>query len=95
MPAIRDSGEVFFGNPGGQRWSMEQHQAWGAVESALKELYVVVRGLLNAVRKNYVEIDLEEINSVAWNKYVEHEQSIEEFSKSLTKKRKQTVPEKK
>jgi hypothetical protein len=92
MPAVGQSGDVFFGNPGGQGWSREQHQAWRDIEMALKELYRVVVGLLKTIRKNYVEIDLEEINSVAWNKYIEHEDSIEQFSKTLKKKPKQAVP---
>jgi hypothetical protein len=92
MPAVGQSGDVFFGNPGGQGWSREQHQAWRDIEVALKELYKVVVGLLKTIRKNYVEIDLEEINSVAWNKYIEHEDSIEQFSKKLKKKPKQAVP---
>ena len=73
MPALRPSGDAFFGNPRGQRWSFDQHQAHRDIERALKDLYIVVRGLLSAIRKNYVEIDLKEINSVAWNRYTEHE----------------------
>jgi hypothetical protein len=94
MPAIHQPGDVFFGNVHGQRWRKEQHQAWHDIEMALKELYLIVRGLLKTIRKNYVEIDLEEINSVAWSKYIEHENSIEESSKNLKKKPKRALPRK-
>lgn len=49
----------------------KQQKDWNDIEKALRELESVFDELLNYIRENYLEIDLQETTSTAWREYVD------------------------
>ena len=47
-----------------------QEKAWYIIEKSLDEMDNALREINNIVRSNYLEVDLNEMNSNAWNEYI-------------------------
>lgn len=77
--------------------SDEQQRDWKKIEQAARQLAQAVPALLNHVRENYLEIDLDEMSANAWRRYVNfHKEMDEMFSlkKPSRQKAKKTTPRK-
>jgi hypothetical protein len=70
------SGNFIFQNPGDMPLSSIQLKDWKAIEKTLRDLNKAVSSLLTFVRKQYMEIDLEETNKVAWLEFLRDEESF-------------------
>lgn len=60
-----------FSNPGDAPLNQKQEEAWNAINNARPKLRASLDKLLALLRNKYIEIDLEETNRTAWNKYVD------------------------
>ncbi len=78
---------MFFSNPLAMPLNERQEKAWKVIENSLNEMRDTLIEINSIIRNNYLEIDLNEMNSNAWNEYVEFERK---FSEITNKKRRLT-----
>ncbi|MDQ4625023.1 hypothetical protein [Janthinobacterium lividum] len=55
-------------------FSKRQQKAWEAIETSRDEMSVEFRELLQRIRDQYLEVDLQKTNASAWQDYREHHQ---------------------
>ncbi|WP_262966877.1 nucleotide-binding protein [Methylobacter psychrophilus] len=60
-----------FSNPGDRPLSKKQQKDWDSIVSASNVMKTVLIQILNRVRKQFLEVDINNTNSAAWKEYVE------------------------
>lgn len=66
-----------FRNLGDAPFSEKQDQVWERINTARATLHKSMAKLLAILRSRYIEIDLDEMNSLAWHEYVEFHREME------------------
>jgi len=61
-----------FASPGDSPLSENRKTNWDAIEAGLKQMDLAKAKLLDRIRTSYYDIDIEELSSEAWKKYLEH-----------------------
>lgn len=51
-------------------WTREHRAAWGEIEESVRGLNQAMNSLLEYIRKDYLEIDVDVMNQLAWDRYV-------------------------
>jgi hypothetical protein len=59
--------------------SDEQQKDWDTIQESARQLACAVPALLDYVRQNYLEIDIEEMNSNAWRRYVNFHKEMDKL----------------
>lgn len=78
---VRGADHYVFTVPFNRAWTKQEEKAWKDIEKSIKDLYKAMRDLLRYVRTNYLEVDIDELNKIAWKEYV---QFHEDFAKSTS-----------
>lgn len=66
----RNNTLFIFSNPGDMPLDSQQQRDWDSIASTADELRGMLDEFLGYVRENYVEINLDELSTAAWNIYV-------------------------
>jgi len=66
--------------PPKRAWTKQEEKAWQAIQKGVGDLHKAMKALLQYIRQNYLEIDIDELNSAALNRYVQEQES---FRKSI------------
>ena len=64
------SNRYIFSNPLDMPLDEQQKKAWEIIKNSLNEIRNALKEINKIIRINYLEIDLKEMNSNAWNEYV-------------------------
>lgn len=74
--------------------SEEQQRDWNKSKKAARQLAIALGGLLEHVRNNYLEIDLDEMSANAWRRYVNFHKEMDRMfeSKKTGRSKKRAKP---
>lgn len=73
-----------FSNPGDAPLSSTQEKDWSQIESAASEMNRALQALLDRVRSAYIEVDIHQTNTKAWNEYRNVQKELDKTCCSLT-----------
>jgi Predicted nucleotide-binding protein containing TIR-like domain len=75
-----------FSNPGDGALTKEQNRVWSKIDSARADLETSCAALIAIIREKYLEIDINEMNALAWQEYFKYQEKINFHEQSLITK---------
>ena len=66
-----DGSAYIFGNPGDRPFTGNQQKAWGKIIEANEEMRESLNVILEIVRNNYSDVDVDETNRQAWREFID------------------------
>ena len=69
----------YFFVPQQEPWSQDDEETWDEIETSLHELAEALDDFLADVRVRYLEIDIDALSQVAWERYVAYHQEFEKI----------------
>lgn len=73
---VRGTDHYIFTVPFNRAWTKQEEKAWKEIEKGLKDLYAAMKNLLQYIRANYLEIDIDDLNKAAWKEYVQFQEDF-------------------